>query len=738
MLRAPHRTTSRAANRPRLAASRAARMAITAAVLLPGCKEGSPPTLLDPRDQVAVVGQQLVVQLVATDPDGDALSFAVAAPSVPDLESTIAITTSPAGQGVFAFTPLASQIGLHAFDFSVSDGRFRHTLTVDIDVRGAVGSGSTPVFRKPLGAGTVLDLEQVECLDVEVEVRDPDSTSIELAQAPPLIDGAALQSAPDGLSGSWQWCPSRSQAEADDRYYLTLLADDGDNPPVTKDFAVVLRRRSGQDCPGKAPLILHEPMDFTTKLDLPIIASIEDDLGLGSTPYVVYATEDPGDPIDFTKTTLASMELIDGDMRSGTWQAMVPNFLADQAEGTTAPLFYLISASDDDDADGDCDHRSDAPAAGTHRIEVTVGGSEVGLPCDSCSFDVQCGDADDLCLPTGSDSGVCGRGCSGDGECDEGYVCSPQPVESVQGQAARQCIPNTGQCGSSGGTCEDDDHEPDSTVAQGLAQPELTGNLGGRVLCEDDDDWYAVVLDEEARIEAGLQGDSPPDIDLSLSTAAGVFVDSSTSLSSSESLSSDCLDPGTYLLRVYSIDSDPAGSYSLSLNIDADDCGGPVGGVGDCCIDNNSPGCEVPAVQACVCALDAYCCATEWDDVCAGLAANDCDGCGPPNEDCCTVQASPGCTDPGIQACVCAEDPYCCSTQWDGVCVGLVGSTLCDSACVPDDADGPCCAANGTPGCEVDSVETCVCTADPFCCDTEWDAMCVDTIATSGCGTCPA
>ena len=57
---------------------------------------------------------------------------------------------------------------------------------------------------------------------------------------------------------------------------------------------------------------------------------------------------------------------------------------------------------------------------------------------------------------------------------------------------------------------------------------------------------------------------------------------------------------------------------------------------------------------------------------------------------------------------------------------------------MPDDADGPCCSANGTPGCEVNSVESCVCAADAFCCDTLWDEMCVEAIGTNSCGTCPA
>ncbi len=722
-------------------------MGMVALATTVGCKRGDPPILLDVGDQVAVVGEQLVVQLVASDPDGDSLTFNFSAAGVPDLPTTTAITKTPSGQGIFTFTPLASQIGLQAFDFTVSDGRHNDTLTLAIDVRGAVGVGSMPVFRKPLGAGTVLDLDQSDCIEIDIEIADPDSTAVALDQQAPLIEDASLAAGADGLSGSWSWCPSRRQIEGDDRYTLNLVADDGDNPAVVKEFVIVLRKRSGEDCPGKAPAITHTPTDFTSVLDLPIVADIEDDLALGSTPYVVYATEDPGDPIDFSQTTLVNMDLQAGDMVAGTWQGLVPNFLANHPEGTTAPLYYLISATDDDDTEGDCDHRTDSPASGTHRVNVTLGGDASAGLCDPCSFDVQCGGQGDLCLPDGSGGGVCGQGCTDDSTCASSYVCSPQAVESIEGQTARQCIPNAGSCGGTGGNCQDDDSEPNNDPNAALGQAALPlGGIGGRVLCEDDEDWYAVQLNDAAQINVALEGDVPPDMDISLTDDGGVLIDSSDGLTSSESITSSCLDAGTYLLRVHSIDSDPSGTYSLDLAFDTAACGGAMGGQGDCCIDNNTPGCDDPAIETCVCGNDPFCCDTQWDNVCVGIATNDCGECGgggtttgvDPNEDCCTDQQSPGCTDAAIEACVCALDAYCCDTLWDATCVGRVGTDLCGPSCAPDDADGPCCQANGTPGCEVNSVEGCVCLGDDFCCTTEWDQMCVDAIGPSGCGTCPA
>jgi hypothetical protein len=45
---------------------------------------------------------------------------------------------------------------------------------------------------------------------------------------------------------------------------------------------------------------------------------------------------------------------------------------------------------------------------------------------------------------------------------------------------------------------------------------------------------------------------------------------------------------------------------------------------GNCCVSHVGGGCEVPAISACVCALDPYCCNMAWDNTCAMEAINDC------------------------------------------------------------------------------------------------------------------
>ena len=268
---------------------------------------------------------------------------------------------------------------------------------------------------------------------------------------------------------------------------------------------------------------------------------------------MLYSLEDPGDPVDFTKMTLVEMGLDDGDMRDGTWSGLIPNPVANEAEGTSADLYYLISASDNDDAEGDCDHLSDSPSSGSYKVTVTnEAGAGAGL-CESCSFDVQCGDDGDLCV-VNPDGNYCGESC--DSDCPSGYVCSPEPVDSVDGASARQCIPNSGACeGSSGGDCSPDDHEPNDSSSD-ASGPLSSGTTNGLTLCPGNEDWFEITVSDEAKVPATLDGESPPDMDLALTTSGGTLIKSSVGLTSEEELTSpSCLDPGTYKLRVYTFDS---------------------------------------------------------------------------------------------------------------------------------------------------------------------------------------
>ncbi|NUO53904.1 MAG: hypothetical protein HOV80_34095 [Polyangiaceae bacterium] len=44
--------------------------------------------------------------------------------------------------------------------------------------------------------------------------------------------------------------------------------------------------------------------------------------------------------------------------------------------------------------------------------------------------------------------------------------------------------------------------------------------------------------------------------------------------------------------------------------------GSDPGGGGQCCMPTGGPGCGDPTIEQCLCAIDDYCCSTDWDDQC--------------------------------------------------------------------------------------------------------------------------
>ena len=528
------------------------------------CSEDSrPPRLEAVDDQVAAVGTELVVTLRATDPDGDALTYDFAA-ELDGIDERADIALRPDGTAVFRFTPLGADVGVWPFDFTASDGVHTDTVTATIDIRTAI-EGTAPLFREPLGSGTTLDLGTADCLDLDVVVEDQDDAAVMIGQAEPLIEDAVLQQN-TGLTAQWQWCPNKDQL-AQDRFPLTLFADDGENEPTLKNYLIVLRPGDGAECPGKGPAIEHEPADLSTVLDLQFSAEVSDDLGLKGPPLLYYSLEEPREPIDFGELQLVEMELQSGDMQLGIWTATVPNPVAAEPEGTTVDFYYLISAVDDDDAEGECDHLTDLPDMGAFAIEVhNPGGSGGAEVCAPCSADVQCGGDGDLCIAVG-DANHCAAACGGG--CDAGLTCAE--VTSVDGTTAEQCVPPS--CGDMPPPdCTDDAFEQNDTRAQAAMQSPLQPDtVEDLVSCEGDEDWFRVTVNEEGTL-GGLigAGDGTADLDLGLYDVGGAEVETASTASSDEVIET-CVSPGTYYLRVFS-SSGGNRDYELLYSFDPEAC----------------------------------------------------------------------------------------------------------------------------------------------------------------------
>jgi hypothetical protein len=211
-------------------------------MVVAACSGGDPPEIVGLEDQVAVVGTMLEVHIDASDPDGDRLEYSVKADIPLDAAGNVTLTQTPAGAGVFRWTPLARDVGPHLFDFTASDGSNDTTVSITIDVRPT--SGTAPVFRQPLGAGTVANLASNPCVMLSILIEDQDTAQVTIAQEEPVI-GNAILSQLDGTMAEWQWCPTPQEIAASDRYILTLSADDGDNPKTMKTYVIVLGMGAG-------------------------------------------------------------------------------------------------------------------------------------------------------------------------------------------------------------------------------------------------------------------------------------------------------------------------------------------------------------------------------------------------------------------------------------------------------------------------------------------------------------
>ena len=145
--------------------------------------------------------------------------------------------------------------------------------------------------------------------------------------------------------------------------------------------------------------------------------------------------------------------------------------------------------------------------------------------------------------------------------------------------------------------------------------------------------------------------------------------------------------------------------------------------------------------------------------VCDAACEYDVSGCtGTAN--CCEVQDAVGCGNDGCEGAVCGVDPYCCETQWDGICVGEAYS-MCPEVCLPVCGDGvlgpgevcdgaeldgatcasqgavsDCCSPHDGLGCDDDACEATICAFDAFCCDTNWDGQCAGEAAENCAALC--
>ncbi len=151
-----------------------------------------------------------------------------------------------------------------------------------------------------------------------------------------------------------------------------------------------------------------------------------------------------------------------------------------------------------------------------------------------------------------------------------------------------------------------------------------------------------------------------------------------------------------------------------------------------CCFPTpNVKGCDDQQIRDCVCEQDSYCCAISWDENCVAEVAT---------YKCGTCTEVVTCGDGTCHETEHCEDcPQDC-----GSCPSICGDAICElpDTCetCPQDCGvclgSTCCKSQSTPGCDQPAVQACVCAEDSYCCAIVWDSNCVAEIAQYGCGKC--
>ncbi|MFT5433757.1 MAG: hypothetical protein ACI9OJ_004465, partial [Myxococcota bacterium] len=330
------------------------------------------------------VDQTLVVELRVQNPGGLAVQYEYRGPDLAGLKTTASITGTPAG-GEFRWTPLASHVGAHQFDFIATSEAGSSKQSVVLTV--VPQATAAPVFLSP-GSGGTFDLDATDCVEVTFDTKDDDSESVEIRAVSGLPEGALLQ--PAGAKGAeLLWCPTDVQINASLTWPMVFEADDGEHAPTSHRYIAVLRTDAQANCPGQPPIVSVLSPAAGASVDevggVSIAISVIDDFGIRDAPVLYYSADATAlaAPGSFQQT---EFELSGDDQ----WTAVVPP--VGVAVGEQVDVRYFITAIDNDDPLGTaCDHRVDTQVS---TFVATNSGSKVDA-CGLCTAAEDC--ASGLC-----------------------------------------------------------------------------------------------------------------------------------------------------------------------------------------------------------------------------------------------------------------------------------------------------------------------------------------------------
>lgn len=187
-----------------------------------------PPTLAPIPNQSVTAGTTLTVTNVATDPDGDKLTFSLGTGAATN-------ATVNATNGIFTWTPMQSQAGTNSFNVVVTDNG-SPPLSATQTFAVTVIATNTPPTLAPI-ADRIIHTRMT--LTITNSASDPDlGETLTFSLDPGAPAGASIGT----TNGVFAWTPADSQMGTND---VTVRVTDDGLPPLsaTQSFAVVVMPR---------------------------------------------------------------------------------------------------------------------------------------------------------------------------------------------------------------------------------------------------------------------------------------------------------------------------------------------------------------------------------------------------------------------------------------------------------------------------------------------------------------
>jgi len=322
-----------------------------------GCDVNYPPDVAPIKDLSVVVGETIVQDLLAVDPDGDPVSF-----DVDGAPPGAAIERGVGDQWIFTYSPLASHAGesgkQYELVFTASDDR--GGATDEHSTLSVLPEGATPRFTGPFA--WTLNLAHEDHLTVLIEVLDDDTAHLELTLVKE-IEGAVFDQV-DGHTASLYWKPRPSQMDEGAVFTFMVTADDGTHATVVADFAVVLvNPEMFGGCPGSPPFASHDPLGDRHGLEDYQVTILADD---ADSP--IRAVECRWSAVkDIDKKDMNTVDLAAGP--GGTFSGAITNLSSAGGSGRLVYYHFIVKDNDDQTLDY-CDHEVRLPKSGDYAFAV--------------------------------------------------------------------------------------------------------------------------------------------------------------------------------------------------------------------------------------------------------------------------------------------------------------------------------------------------------------------------------